>query len=240
MKASKIYFIFIWIAFILNGLPNMSVAQVYDFPIKPGGEKWKALKDHDEMVIASQIKEDILKNIQTLDLLETCLTYPLMMDVFAHDSFKQGFELTYKSFNGYKELINRKDYGIVLFNKFKSILLEEINSKNNEIDRGYFTFYISVLEIMLAQQNFLNQLSFDEKYELLKIISANSKLKNINSMNYGAVGQFTLAYAAANVLYNLNLLHNSDNEIQKFADRMELTNISLINDIFSKTLLNTK
>ena len=87
-------------------------SQVYKYPIQPGTDSWKKLMTHDEMVQVTQIPENILKIIPTSDLLSTCFTYPLLMDVFAFNNLKTGYQTVLGKFNGFQELKLRKDLGI--------------------------------------------------------------------------------------------------------------------------------
>jgi hypothetical protein len=73
---------------------------VYDYPVKPGTPKWKALKGQIEMQNICQIPESILKEISTSDLIETCLQYPLYFDMFYFDNFQIGFESVASHLNG--------------------------------------------------------------------------------------------------------------------------------------------
>ena len=46
------------------------------------------------MVQVCQVPEEILQQLTTPALLETCLSYPLLLDMFAFDDLKKGFEQT--------------------------------------------------------------------------------------------------------------------------------------------------
>jgi len=55
------------------------------------------------------IPEDILQNMNTVDLIQTCLNYPLKGNVYAYANVKDGVEHISLQFNGFKELLLRKD-----------------------------------------------------------------------------------------------------------------------------------
>ncbi len=52
----------------------------YKYPITPGSDEWKQLKNHDEMIDNCQIPETKLKMLTTNALVETVLEYPLRLD----------------------------------------------------------------------------------------------------------------------------------------------------------------
>ncbi len=84
-------FIFLFILVIIVSLNSFS--QVYDFPIKPGSDAWKALNSHDDMIEACMIPNSQLKDMNTQDLFETCLNYPLLYDFLAFDNLEIGLKV---------------------------------------------------------------------------------------------------------------------------------------------------
>ena len=81
----------------------------WDYPVKPGMEKWKQLQSHEEMVNACQIPEKILLSLSTEDLTILCLQYPLLTDVFAFNFLSMGADVLFDSFNGIRELFKREE-----------------------------------------------------------------------------------------------------------------------------------
>ena len=49
----------------------------YRYPIIPGTESWNALRNHQQMVDACQIPEDVISKMTTSELNETIIAYPL-------------------------------------------------------------------------------------------------------------------------------------------------------------------
>jgi len=88
--------------------PIVMFGQTWDYPIKPGTEKWKNLTTSQAMIDVCQIPEDILQNMNTVDLIQTCLNYPLKGNVYAYANVKDGIEHISLQFNGFKELLLRK------------------------------------------------------------------------------------------------------------------------------------
>lgn len=76
------------------------ISSVYNYPIKPGTDEWKALKTHKEMLAACQIPQNILNNMTTEALVESCLDYPLFSDILAYNETQNGFSKIASRFNG--------------------------------------------------------------------------------------------------------------------------------------------
>jgi len=136
-----------------------SASDAYDYPIKPGTDGWKAFTTHDEMLEACQIPEDILKNMSTKALVETVLEYPLYGDMRAYDSMQQGFEAVASQFNGLPELLNRKDAGTELLGIYSKMNPQDIEENWGDIQKGAYTFSIANVEILLAQNKILDNLT---------------------------------------------------------------------------------
>lgn len=54
----------------------------WTYPVMPGTEQWKAFQSHQEMLEACQIPKSVLQSISTERLLQLCLDYPLLLDIY--------------------------------------------------------------------------------------------------------------------------------------------------------------
>ncbi len=141
----------------------------WDYPIKPGSEKWRSLKSHKEMVQACQIPEDVIKLISTKDLASICLDYPLFFTLTAFNNMQQGFDQVITEFNGFKEFYQRPDFGTTLLEVYANIKNEDLTLFSTNLDRGRFKFKIFYLELMLAQENVFKNLKETDLIQLLKV-----------------------------------------------------------------------
>lgn len=150
----------------------------FTYPIKPGEDKWEKMYSVQERIASLQIPENVLPKISTERLLDICLDYPYLVDVMFYDDFQKGIEVLRSNFNGFDELLNRKDLGKYVLAKDKKFPLEldEIKDKS-EIEKGKFSFQCFVLELILAQDNVLTSLNNNEEKELLDITIQNMELK---------------------------------------------------------------
>jgi hypothetical protein len=180
-------------------------SDAYDFPIKPGTDGWKAFTTHDEMLEACQIPEDILKNMSTKGLVETVLEYPLLGDMMAYNSIQHGFEAVASQFNGLPELLSRKDAGtelLAVYNKMNPLDIEE---NWGDVQKGAYTFSIANVEILLAQNEILHNLSEIQ----LEDLTAEARLKYTakqQSAVYGQTGQEFSIWLMGKALQRVNYL----------------------------------
>ncbi len=154
----------------------------WDYPIKPGSEKWKSLKSHIEMVGICQIPEDIIHSLSTKVLIDVCLNYPLFFSLTAFNNMQEGFEQVSSEFNGFVELYQRKDFGKELLILYHNISIDDVRSKLTDLDKGRYMFRTFYLELMLAQNNVFNNLSNADLNELL--IESYQKAKQKKESNY--------------------------------------------------------
>lgn len=106
--------------FLLGFLTANVIAQVkWDYPIKPGSEKWKSFNTHAEMVDACKIPESTLKKMTTAELLEAWESFPLKFDVFACNDLQRGFNNQKEICSALKLLLSKKDVGEVVIKRYK-------------------------------------------------------------------------------------------------------------------------
>ncbi len=214
---------------LIYGIGN---SQSYNFPIKAGTKEWMKIQTHDDMIRACKIPDDSLKNISTSRLIETCLSYPLMMDMLAFDNPKNGFINTYSNFNGFQELVGRGDVDTQLFDKFIHELPQNIETIKGDIDRGSFTFRFTILEMMLSHDPILNKLDYNQQSQLIIDLIAKSEAK-AKSVEYGWIGQIGLTYLLAKVLDKQKLFPSKNNQLQIFIDQMIVSEQSTVVNIFT-------
>jgi hypothetical protein len=157
--------------FYLLLLSNLAIGQShnqpYDFPVRPGTTEWKHLKTSQEMIDACQIPDDIIKDMSTNDLVNLCITYPLLGDMLFASNLQVGFDHLSKIFNGLQELTQREDAGIEMLKAYTAFSLDDFN---NGIMSGVTNPFLDMcLDILMAQPVFLESLNKDQQVELLRV-----------------------------------------------------------------------
>lgn len=122
----------------------------YSYPIIPGSDEWKEMKPSERADLL-QIPVDTLENISTARLLETCLYFPLNIDVFFSDNQIEGFKKIKNKFNGYEELFQREDFLQELIDLYSSRDVEFIEKIDNDYDRGQYSFDYRIMELMMLE-----------------------------------------------------------------------------------------
>lgn len=138
-------------------------SDVYNFPIKPGTEEWSKLKSYDERLNAYNVPENILKEMSTDGLIETCLNYPEFRLVMTRNSIQEGYGYVKSIFNGFRELENRPDAGIKLLEKYKQLDPVKIKTFKKNLEKGRYSFQFTYLELLLSQHNIVDKMSSEHR-----------------------------------------------------------------------------
>lgn len=86
-----------------------SVTEPYVYPVVPGTDEWEALDSLAEKIEACSIDENTLAAMSTPALVETVITYPLLINIYAFNSVEEGIESVSQYFDGIQVLLNREN-----------------------------------------------------------------------------------------------------------------------------------
>lgn len=135
--------------------------------------EWYSSQNRIERGEMLQISEEILKNLSTEDLIEAVLAYPFFMDVYAFDDVQIGVDIMYNTFNGLRELSERKDAAVVLLSKYAD---EPVLSEESLAD-DYDIFRLANMEILLAQNFIVETLNETQIEEMSQNVCKKYSLK---------------------------------------------------------------
>jgi len=227
---------------------KVSFAQItYDYPIKPGSDKWKELTTHDQKVEVLQLPVNLLNGLKTKDLLTICLNYPLFPDMWAFNSLQNGFENVKNNFNGLQELFNRTDLVEVMFSHYISLKPEQLQHNLSSLEKIKISFKYSMFEILLSQPELLDRLNNQQKETLLKLanlqIIKKQNFKNQFSkthleVNYALLGRIIEKLDNSSVKMKYNKNKNLQHFIKNASNPSHET-VSDINEI-TQNILNKK
>jgi hypothetical protein len=93
--------------------------------------------------------------------------------MMAYNSIQQGFEVVAARFNGLSELFNRKDAGTELIAIYRTMNPQDIKENWGDIQKGAYAVIIANVEILLAQNKILDNLTEIQLGDLL--VEARSK-----------------------------------------------------------------
>ena len=179
----------------LFAFSQISTRDAYVFPIKQGTEEWAQFETIEARITSLQIPDAVLERISTEGLLETCLNYPYLTNIFFRDSYQQGLEALMAEFNGFRELFKRQDLPEAMLNKYRRQSVEMQNKNirlQSEIEQGRLTFRHFVLEFMLTQNAILNKLSSEQEEQLVLLGIEHIKIRQKYSDIFGALNSSPL------------------------------------------------
>lgn len=162
------------------------VSKSFEYPFKQGDSKWKQYNSVSERIVALQIPNDVIRSIPTEELLEICLDFPYLTDIYFYDDYQKGFDVLISEFNGFGELLKRDNLYDVLLTKSKDLQFDIEKNKNaSELEKGGFSVKRFVLEFLLAQDCVLMNLDEIQEKELLAVSIRNMEIKNSHTEIFG-------------------------------------------------------
>jgi hypothetical protein len=225
--------------FILLVLFSFSVAGqekklTWDYPVKPGTEVWKKFQTHEEMLRSCQIPENILQNMSTADLIQTCLNYPLKGDVYAYSNVKAGIESVSRQFNGFAELLSRNDNFQNLMIKLEQSGLNlnsdlELNKKLAE--EGEIMLKFALIESFLSFDTVLLNSDNNQKKQLVKVTKEMLDYKLQKRDKFGTLSVTSTAFLLGKTLQKMNKLSIVTKKSAEFLNNNTVVNDSIVTEI---------
>ncbi len=121
-----------------------------------------------DRVDACQIPKDAIANMSTEELLQAVLAYPFMIDLYAFDTYRDGFEHVYREFPALAELAKRTDFGLVLIDFYHNIPVERTSDVSGNTNYENIRA-LSIIEILIAQEEMTGGLDEAEINSLIQI-----------------------------------------------------------------------
>jgi hypothetical protein len=149
------------ILIVLIGLINTTIFTQVKYPSRDSKE-WNDLTVAQRWQ-AVNIPEDQLSQMSTNDLIEHCIDFDFMWDIFNHSNYGIGLNVVIENHNGLRELLNRSDAGELLLDFYNKIDLNKIKEITESADRGEFVGQIFFLELFLSYPSVLKQFQGNEK-----------------------------------------------------------------------------
>lgn len=142
-------------------------SDTYKYSILPGTPAWANLKTGDERLQACQIPDSVLPRISTGGLVQSWLDMPLNNEILMTNSLQKAIEYFIEKFSGLRELVGRKDAADKLLARYQSMNPACVSTFKTDIEQGSFTFSFSYIELPLAQDTILNQMTLKQKKILI-------------------------------------------------------------------------
>jgi hypothetical protein len=204
------------ILFLILLIPILAFPQSegvkWDYPVKPGTDVWKSLKNNAEKVEACQVPNGVLTDMDTQELINVCLDYPLLPDIFAFSDIKDGFKKFESDFNGFRELIKRDDAAKGLLKLYKNLDPISIPKEGSILEKGAYVFGFSFIELFFSYPLVIEKCSTKEKKEIMEELLSKKEKKKSRPDWYQTTGMQT------NYLAIVNMLQSDQGEFQSGLD----------------------
>ena len=202
---------------------------VYTYPLKAGTDEWRNLNVQ-QRVERLQLSDNLLGSMRTEDLIEVCLEYPFVIDLFAYNDFQTGFKALYNDFNGFRELLGRDD----LAEPF--LLFLDVNWQKADLMKGRESLAIGmysllsvVFKYMLAQDAVISKMSRSQLRRMLDTCMRNNEIELSDAEMWSGVNQEATWYVYIKVIHNMGGFQFKDaSEEDLFNLYIERPNISLL------------
>ena len=155
---------------------------------------WRMLVPKDATIKKFLLDENTLSAMSTSDLLDLCLNCPYLPEISFNCDLNTGLKVLMSKFNGFDELINRKDLVNTIINKGSDIPVMFRNmNKVSDVEKGLFSFKNLLLELLLLQKGNIANLDIKQKEELRNTFELISSIYNDNPDIFGAIHKLSLS-----------------------------------------------
>lgn len=234
MKSRFLCYLFISAILIVKSLSISSQFEkvTWDYPVKPGTEKWNQLKDESERLSVLQIPDSILNVIETEELVIACLNYPVAFDYTAYDDEHTGLKKVISNFNGLQELFDRNDAGKYLIEHYENAGVNGFIIKDKRLNERYWPFKFLYIELLLSQKEIIQKLEVEDRLLLLETTLNKFNLKNQNKDMFSKYDNINSALIIARIMASNNVEEVvSDSVYMKFASDRELSDYETVEKI---------
>lgn len=184
----------------------------------------------------SQIPDDVLNRLTTEALLQSCLKFPFLMEIYASNSVQKGFTFQRDNFNGLQELFKRPDAAVAMLKLYQRLRTADAASKASPEESGRFSFELSFIEVFVAQREMLRQLSKAE----LKVLAAECLTKydekQLVPKAYGGLSLVSTGFVMARLL-ELQQRTTSLPNVRSLLEQGTIENINNLAEIYNQTKL---
>lgn len=175
----------------------------YNYQLTPNSKEWGTYETKNEILEQIQIPSNKLYSMTTEALLDTVLNYPYILDYNVFNNMEDAFKTFYNDFNGFRELLSRKDLTEILIKKYKNseimsdecYALAEKTSIKDKMALSKCFFITSTLEFLLICDEMQNgRFTEQQRKDILEI----SMIKNASKIDSKLYSENSCLYAKYN------------------------------------------
>ncbi|MBT2287412.1 hypothetical protein J7E78_28385 [Paenibacillus polymyxa] len=94
-------------------------SEIFEYKITPSDQEWAKLSNKQEMLDATRIPIDVLKKMTTEEVVNAVINYPLVINIYAYDSYEAGLKALAEDSDAFRELLTRPDAGNELLDELQ-------------------------------------------------------------------------------------------------------------------------
>jgi hypothetical protein len=202
-----------FLACTVNAQVSESVV-TWDFPVRYGTEEWKTLKSYEEQLLAYNIPDEIIKKISTAELVKVCLAYPEWGVITAFDDLSKGLRMIMQNFNGFYELIDRKDAAKELIKVYTTLEPLAIRKEWTPVQKMRHNYHINHVELLLSFSRIIEQFDDGDRQILLDEVALKYNQKKQLPDVYWLGNLIPTAGLCLNIIDRDGEFSKSDSELQ--------------------------
>lgn len=107
------------------------ISEPYVYDISPGSAEWSTLYEPEQKLAACSVPLSLVQRMTTKALVETVIKYPLLIDIYAYGSLREGIEVVSSYFCGLEELFSRHDATMHL-EEYREQVMNEVGTTDIE------------------------------------------------------------------------------------------------------------
>lgn len=175
----------------------------WNYPCKPGTECWNALTSVEERQNACQIMGIDLRTLSTEELLLITMEHPFFRSYVLSDNPLRAIRSSVDPFNGYIELLDRKDAMVAIRNVYLREDFNNLADMSDAVQIGNYTLQWVGVELLMTNDMLLRQLSDPEKVEFLKGLIAKNRAREKFRTVFGGISNATIALIGYKIIKSL-------------------------------------
>lgn len=159
-------------------------------------DNWRHIESIPERITGLQIRPDVIHTIPTQELLDSCVNFPYLFNFYLYGRDQHAFELLTDEFNGLKELLNRNDAFIYIYNRMENFPNDfECIKKEDNVGKGRFSLQTLFVEYLLIQDAVFTQIEDGMMDSLISVIEKNLEIIHNNPLIFGSVHDVPISMA---------------------------------------------
>ena len=166
----------------------------YVFELQPDTAEWAAYDEKADKLARLQIPEGKLSSMTTNALLETVMNYPYILDYTAFNSVQGAYDTFSSDFNGFRELMQRKDLSNTLLHNYEKTKPATKNFRSVADPTEFFK--TSTFEFLICSDVIENGEYTGADAEKLKTLTKEKSEAKLFSGLYSATSNVYTGFAA--------------------------------------------